>query len=43
MAKHCIAAKQELLFLQAEFDELIAKSGLRTPAIDHWRRRACWK
>lgn len=39
MAKHCIAAKQELLFLQAEFDELIAKSGLRTPAIDQLRSK----
>lgn len=39
MAKHCIAAKPELRCLQSEFDELIAKSGLRTPAIDQLRRQ----
>jgi hypothetical protein len=39
MAKQCIAAKQELMFLQAEFDELIALSCLRTPALDQLRRQ----
>ncbi len=37
MAKHCIAAKPELLYLQAEFDALITQSGLKTPAIDRLR------
>jgi 2-dehydropantoate 2-reductase len=34
MAKHCIAARQELDCLQAEFDALISQSGMKTPAID---------
>lgn len=37
MAKHCIAAKPELTCLQAEFDALIAQSGLRTPSLDKLR------
>lgn len=38
MAKHCMAAKDEMTFLQAEFDALIAKSGLDTPAIDELKQ-----
>jgi hypothetical protein len=38
MAKHCIAARAELSYLQAEFDALIAQSGLHTPAINELRR-----
>ncbi len=34
MAKHCIAAKSEMVCLQAEFDMLIEKSGSKTPHID---------
>ncbi|OQA48654.1 MAG: 2-dehydropantoate 2-reductase [Firmicutes bacterium ADurb.Bin300] len=34
MAKHCIVARPEMLSLQAEFDGLIAKSGIQTPAIN---------
>ncbi|NTV89876.1 MAG: ketopantoate reductase family protein [Clostridiales bacterium] len=37
MAKHCIAAKQEMLCLQSEFDTLIEGSGLKTPSIDRLR------
>jgi 2-dehydropantoate 2-reductase len=37
MAKHCIAAKSELAYLQAELDALIAQSGLATPAVDMLR------
>lgn len=33
MAKHCVAARPELILLQQEFDELIVKSGIDTPAI----------
>lgn len=38
MAKHCMAAKSEMLCLQTEFDTLIAKSHLHTPAIDRLRK-----
>jgi 2-dehydropantoate 2-reductase len=34
MAKHCVTAKAEMIQLQQEFDELIAKSGIATPAIN---------
>lgn len=34
MAKHCIVAKSEMIFLQSEFDELILKSGVKTPIIE---------
>ena len=34
MAKHCIAAKSEMICLQAEFDILIEKSGFNTPHIN---------
>ena len=34
MAKHCIAAKSEMIYLQQEFDALIEKSGIKTPVID---------
>lgn len=37
LAKHCIVAKPEMLYLQAEFDSLIAQSHLKTPAIDRLR------
>lgn len=37
-AKHCIAAKTEMLSLQAEFDSLILQSRLQTPAIDILRK-----
>lgn len=35
MAKHCVVAKSEMVFLQREFDELIIKSGIDTPSIDN--------
>lgn len=38
MAKHTIAAAEEMLCLQAEFDSLIAKSGVNTPSIDKLRQ-----
>ncbi len=38
MAKHCIAARSEMVALQAEFDRLIQKSGLKTPHIDRLRK-----
>ncbi|NCB25513.1 MAG: ketopantoate reductase family protein [Bacteroidia bacterium] len=38
MAKHCVAAKAEMRCLQSEFDALIAKSGISTPAIDALHR-----
>lgn len=38
MAKHCIAARAEMVALQAEFDWLIQKSGLQTPHIDLLRK-----
>lgn len=38
MAKHCIAAKNEMIFLQHEFDELINKSGVETPAINQLKK-----
>jgi 2-dehydropantoate 2-reductase len=34
MAKHCIAARAEMVALQEEFDRLIQKSGQKTPYID---------
>lgn len=37
-AKHCIVARPEMLFLQAEFDLLITQSQLKTPAIDKLRK-----
>ncbi|BCN30902.1 ketopantoate reductase family protein [Anaeromicropila herbilytica] len=38
MAKHCIAARSEMIFLQQEFDTLIEKSGIKTPVIDRLKR-----
>lgn len=38
LAKHCIVARPEMLFLQAEFDLLITQSQLKTPAIDKLRK-----
>lgn len=38
MAKHCIAAKNEMIFLQHEFDELIIKRGIETPAISKLKK-----
>lgn len=38
MAKHCLAAKDEMICLQAEFDALIKSSGLKTPAIEELRK-----
>ena len=38
MDKHCVAAKSEMIFLQQEFDELIIKSGIDTPAIDELKK-----
>lgn len=38
MAKHCIAAKPEMIMLQQEFDELIVKSGIGTPVIDRLKK-----
>lgn len=38
MAKHCAAAKSEMIFLQQEFDELITKSGIAAPAIDELKK-----
>lgn len=35
MAKHCVAARSEMVLLQKEFDELIDKSDIDTPAINH--------
>jgi len=37
MAKHCIAARPEMISLQEEFDRLIEKSGLKTPHINFLR------
>jgi len=37
MAKHTVAAKPEMQALQREFDRLIQKSGMETPAIDRLR------
>ncbi len=34
MAKHCAAAKSEMISLQEDFDRLIYKSGMKTPHID---------
>lgn len=33
MAKHTIAAKDEMIALQSDFDKLIEQSGLQTPCI----------
>lgn len=38
MAKHCVVAKSEMILLQQEFDELIVKSGIDTPAIDKLKK-----
>jgi len=38
MAKHCAVAKSEMIFLQKEFEELIVKSGIDTPEIDHLKK-----
>jgi 2-dehydropantoate 2-reductase len=38
MAKHCIAAKPEMIVLQNEFDELILRSEMDTPMIDILKR-----
>lgn len=38
MAKHCIAAREEMLLLQEEFDRLIEKSGVKTPHINNLRK-----
>lgn len=37
MAKHTIAARDEMIHLQNEFDTLIKKAGVKTPAIDELR------
>ena len=34
MAKHCVVAHKEMMYLQSEFDNLVKKSGLATPYID---------
>lgn len=39
MAKHCYAAKAEMIFLQNEFDVLIMKSEVDTPNIDALRKK----
>lgn len=38
MSKHCVIAKSEMIALQKEFDELIVKSGIDTPAIDDLKK-----
>lgn len=38
MVRHCVAAKQEMIFLQKEFDALIEKSGVSTPSINRLRQ-----
>jgi hypothetical protein len=38
LAKHCTAAKPEMVCLQAEFDSLITQSQRQTPAIDRLRK-----
>lgn len=38
MAKHCVVAKSEMILLQQEFDELIVKSGIDTPAINELKK-----
>lgn len=38
MAKHCVVAKSEMILLQQEFDELIVKSNIDTPAIDDLKK-----
>jgi len=38
MAKHTIAAREEMRVLQADFDKLIERSGVRTPCIDQLKR-----
>ncbi|MDD3842620.1 MAG: 2-dehydropantoate 2-reductase N-terminal domain-containing protein [Candidatus Izemoplasmatales bacterium] len=39
MAKHCLAAKPEMIYLQKEFDELILESKMSTPNIDALRQK----
>lgn len=39
MAKHCMVAHGEMRHLQMEFDALICRSGLHTPAIDRLREQ----
>ncbi|WMJ77530.1 MULTISPECIES: ketopantoate reductase family protein [unclassified Sedimentibacter] len=43
MAKHCIVAKSEMIYLQEEFDELIRKSGVETPIIDKLKKNLYMK
>lgn len=43
MAKHCIAARPEMISLQEEFDRLIEKSGMKTPNIDQLRQNLLGK
>ncbi len=38
MAKYCVVAKSEMIYLQQEFDELIRKSGVQTPVIDKLKK-----
>ncbi len=38
MAKHCVAAKAEMVLLQKEFDELINNSGIKTPEINKLKK-----
>lgn len=38
MAKHCMVAKDEMIHLQKEFDELIKQSAIQTPMIDKLRK-----
>lgn len=38
MAKHCVAAKSEMILLQSEFDKLILKCGMKTPTIEKLKR-----
>jgi len=38
MAKHCAVAVSEMIVLQQEFDEMILKSGIGTPAIDQLKK-----
>jgi 2-dehydropantoate 2-reductase len=38
MAKHCVVARAEIILLQQEFDALIIKSGIDTPAMDDLKK-----
>lgn len=38
MAKHCVVAKSEMIFLQSEFDKLILRSGVKTPTIEKLKK-----